>query len=169
MKDKRIQATKNEGYQTMDGSTGNNGGKGEHWKEGDSEKKLTALVMDDPFCSKVEKAYLKSLGVDVHCVETANDAFKLFSDGRSFDLIFLCSILPGINGFMATKMLREMGVQSKIVGLCGLTMEQGRKSFLDAGADEYCEKPLTAAKAVHFLRQIDPNYKPPYSTTRSQA
>ncbi|KAK6940575.1 Signal transduction response regulator, receiver domain [Dillenia turbinata] len=147
----------------MEGATGNNGGKGEHSKQGDSVRKLTALVMDDPICQRVERALLMSLDVEAHGVDNAHDAFKLLSEGRSFDLIILCSILPGINGFMATRMLRAMGVQCKILGLCGLTVEQGRQAFLDAGADGYYEKPIKAAQLIPILKEIDPNYQPPNS------
>ena len=50
-----------------------------------------------------------------------------------------------------------MGIRSLIAGVSSRSMEQEIQEFMEAGLDDYLEKPLTMSKLVSIIRKIDPN------------
>lgn len=55
--------------------------------------------------------------------------------------------------YQATKKLRLMGIHSMIAGVSARSME-AHKEFMEAGLDDYLEKPLTAAKLSSIINKI---------------
>ncbi|KAJ7980491.1 two-component response regulator ARR22-like [Quillaja saponaria] len=65
--------------------------------------------------------------------------------------------MPIMNGIEATKKLREMGIHSKIAGVSTRSMEREVQEFMEAGLDDYQQKPLTIAKLISILHNIGYN------------
>ena len=59
--------------------------------------------------------------------------------------------MPIMNGVEATKELRAMGIRSTIVGVSSHSMEEEIVKFMEAGLDEYQEKPLNKVKLSSIL------------------
>ncbi|KAK9281298.1 hypothetical protein L1049_004195 [Liquidambar formosana] len=120
--------------------------------------RLTALVVDDDrICRTCEKALLESYGVDTQAVENGRDAVDLFASGASFNLVLMAKVLPVMNGLEATRQIRAMGIRSKILAVTAAAYERERRAFLEAGADEFIEKPLTPQILVPILLELDNN------------
>ncbi|RHN48335.1 putative response regulator and transcription factor RR-A-type family [Medicago truncatula] len=60
------------------------------------------------------------------------------------------------NCLKATKELRAMGICSTIVGVSSRSMEDEILKFMEAGLDEYQEKPLNNAILSSILGKITP-------------
>ncbi|KAL5712880.1 hypothetical protein ACHQM5_015004 [Ranunculus cassubicifolius] len=97
---------------------------------------------------------LTKLGVISREAENGREAVELCRSGETFDLIFMDSEMPFMNGLEATRVLREMKVSSKIVGVTAQSREWEIKEFMEAGLDYYLEKPLTKHKIVSILQEI---------------
>lgn len=52
-----------------------------------------------------------------------------------------------------------MGVSSKILGTISGSSERDRQAFLDAGADEVFEKPLSSERLLTILTELDGGYE----------
>lgn len=50
-----------------------------------------------------------------------------------------------------------MGIRSMIAGVSTRSLEQEIKEFMEAGLDDYQEKPLTSAKLISILHKINHN------------
>ncbi|KAF5207219.1 Two-component response regulator [Thalictrum thalictroides] len=123
------------------------------------KNKLTALVVDDAeLVRRIHIQLLTNLGVDAWNVENGKKAVDLCHSGEVFDLILMDMEMPIMDGPEATRLLREMGVTSVIVGVSASSMEWNKQFFMDAGLNHYEEKPLSADKLVPILREIDINY-----------
>ena len=48
-----------------------------------------------------------------------------------------------------------MGVQSRIVGTSAMYNEEERDAFVQAGGDDYVEKPFGPDKFIPILRELD--------------
>ncbi|OVA02231.1 Signal transduction response regulator [Macleaya cordata] len=118
---------------------------------------LTALVADNSRVTRlIHRTYLNTLGVDCWEVESGLEAVELCEIGLiKFDLILMEHDLPTLDGPQTTRLLRRMGVDSVIVGVTGRYLGMEIQEFIDAGLDEYLEKPLNRAKLIPLLRQID--------------
>lgn len=62
-------------------------------------RKITALVVDDdPLVRRVEEALLGRFGVETKAAENGKEAVDLFSNGGSFDLVFMDREMPVMDG-----------------------------------------------------------------------
>ena len=109
-----------------------------------SDHSFTAMVVDDsqPVRKQLE-IELKMLGAKVELAENGERALEL-SKNRSYDIIFLDVMMPGIDGYKVCKRLKK-DVRSKNTPIVMLT---GKSSPFDkvkgtlSGCDTYLTKPL---------------------------
>ncbi|AES81690.1 two-component response regulator 24 [Medicago truncatula] len=119
--------------------------------------KLTALVVDDNIINrKIHQKMLNKFGVKSQGVENGKEAVDIHWRGQKFDLILMDMDMPIMNGIEATKELRAMGICSTIVGVSSRSMEDEILKFMEAGLDEYQEKPLNNAILSSILGKITP-------------
>lgn len=102
------------------------------------------LVEDDRAVMMVTKAYIKSFGHDVIAVEDAETALEKF-DIATVDLILMDYILPDMDGFEATRVLRKRYPNDwfPIIFLTSSDDDQNLVIGLEAGGDDYLNKPVT--------------------------
>ena len=115
------------------------------------------LVADDnPTNQKVIVMRLKRLGCDVDVANDGLEAVKSASS-RAYDLILMDCQMPVMDGFQATRAIRQHSARHvPIVALTANAMEGERERCLDTGMDDYLAKPVRpetlVAKLQHWLR-----------------
>ncbi|KAJ9169710.1 hypothetical protein P3X46_017870 [Hevea brasiliensis] len=119
----------------------------------------TALLLDgDRIYRMVQKGILQHYGVDTQNVDNGTAAINVLM-GNSFNLIVIDINLPDMDGPEITRQMRAMGVGSKIVGTTSCWCERDRQAFLNAGADEFFEKPLSSETLLIILTELDGGYE----------
>jgi len=73
---------------------------------------------------------------------------------NNYDVIILDLMLPGKNGKMVCKTLREKGVGTPILMLTGLSSVQDKVDGLDSGADDYLIKPFYFEELLARVRSL---------------
>jgi two-component system OmpR family response regulator len=63
-------------------------------------------------------------------------------------------MLPGLNGFEVCRQLRDAGVWSPVLMLTARNAVEDRVAGLDAGADDYLQKPFAFAELLARLRAL---------------
>ncbi|XVF72148.1 hypothetical protein PTKIN_Ptkin12aG0096900 [Pterospermum kingtungense] len=120
--------------------------------------KITALVVDDSIINQsIHHKLLDNLGIENEVVGNGKEAVDIHFAGKNFDLILMDMDMPVMNGIEATRKLREMGIRSMIAGVSSRSMEQEIREFVEAGLDDYQEKPLTMTKLISIIRKINLN------------
>ncbi|KAK9121726.1 hypothetical protein Syun_019343 [Stephania yunnanensis] len=122
------------------------------------KNKLTVLVVEYMqmirFCHKMA---LSAIGVDSIEADNGEEALDLCRSGAKFDLIIMDMDMPRMEGIRTTVLLRGIGVRDKILGVTSRSRETELQALMDLGLD-YCEElPLTLAKLVSIVQEIDNN------------
>ncbi|XP_024932957.2 two-component response regulator 24 isoform X1 [Ziziphus jujuba] len=118
-------------------------------------QKMTALIVDDNRVNQtIHHRLLQNLGIENQVVGNGKEAIDVHCSGKNFDLILMDLDMPVMNGIEATRKLRAMGIQSTIAGVSSRSLTDNIQEFIEAGLDDFQEKPLTIAKLVSILRKV---------------
>ncbi len=93
---------------------------------------------------------LKPFGLEVILAEDGKQVIEKAQE-QTFDLILMDIQMPVMNGYEATRILRQEGLTIPIIALTAYAMEGDREKCLDAGCDDYITKPIDRDKLTHIL------------------
>jgi signal transduction histidine kinase/DNA-binding response OmpR family regulator len=98
------------------------------------------LVIDDDEADRMQlKRALKTCGYQYELTEH-DDIRSIASDLEAFDCIFLDYLLPGENGLLHLKKIRDRGIQTPIVIITSQGNESIAVELMKAGASDYIVK-----------------------------
>ena len=131
-----------------------------------SSKSKILVVDDEPLNVKLLTAMIPSDQYDTASAFSGNEALRLVRDFQP-DLILLDIMMPGLNGYDLTRILKS-NTESRDIPVVLITAFRGSEyeiKGLEAGADEFLNKPvnktelLTRAKSLIRLRQYKEQLK----------
>ena len=89
---------------------------------------------------------LTHAGHDVSTASNGQEAFEIAQAadhaGEPFDTILMDMQMPVIDGFQATRMLRDAGYKNRILALTAYAMHEDREECLRAGCNDFLSKPI---------------------------
>jgi DNA-binding response OmpR family regulator len=101
------------------------------------------IVEDEKHLADGLRYNLKAEGYDVDTAGTGEEALSLLADSRrSYDVVVLDVMLPGIDGFSLASRLRSQGQFVPILMLTARGQAQDVLRGFEAGADDYLPKPF---------------------------
>ncbi len=111
-------------------------------------RQLRILLAEDSFVNqKLALALLKKHGHEVVVADNGRQAVEL-AQTDNFDLILMDVQMPEMDGFEATRKIRERerqtGMHTPIIALTAHALKGDREHCLDAGMDAYVSKPMRA-------------------------
>lgn len=92
--------------------------------------------------------------------ENGNAALDLINKSESFDLVLMDIWMPGMNGFDCTKAIRQMEAETgnerrlPIIALTASTDGDERQQAIEAGVDDFLDKPLEPEMLEACLKKI---------------
>ena len=118
------------------------------------------LVEDHPVNIKLAQRILERFGCVVTVAHDGQQALDRHAIG-AFDLILMDCQMPVMDGFEATRHIRERervvkGPRTPIVALTANASESDRQACLEQGMDEMISKPYSAARLHEVLAQYAP-------------
>ncbi len=124
------------------------------------------LAEDNPVNREVAVCMLEQLGCLVVAVEHGQEAV-MQAESSQFDLVLMDCQMPAMDGFSATKAIREgeqrTGRHMTIVALTAHAIDNHRERCLAAGMDDYMSKPFTQAELGEMVQRW---IRRPYDRTR---
>ena len=99
-------------------------------------------------------AVLKSTMVSIHWITDGNAAVDFCLSYPDIDMVFMDVNLPGIDGYAATRIIRESKPDLPIVALTAYAMTGERERSLDAGCTEYLSKPVSPKELLAVVAKF---------------
>jgi len=125
--------------------------------DGDLSGKIL-LVEDNKSNQMLMAILLGELGLDI---VNANDGLEAVStfERESFSLILMDENMPNMNGIEATKKIREIESENKliktpIIAVTASAFKEDKERFLSAGMDDYIAKPIDRDELERVLRKF---------------
>ncbi|TNC90338.1 MAG: hybrid sensor histidine kinase/response regulator [Alcanivorax sp.] len=121
-----------------------------------SNRKL--LVVEDNLVNQqVARGRLEKMGFDVHVAENGATALEMLNQER-YDLIFMDCQMPVLDGYQATRRIRETeqreaSTRIPIVAMTAHAMAGDRDQCLRAGMDDYVSKPFKTEELKSILER----------------
>jgi signal transduction histidine kinase/ligand-binding sensor domain-containing protein/CheY-like chemotaxis protein/HPt (histidine-containing phosphotransfer) domain-containing protein len=113
------------------------------------------LVEDEPVNAAVAQGYLAELGCTSVWVDNGSEAIARSATER-FDLIMMDLNMPAMDGFAATRLIRQRQGDADRVAIIALTAHEAknyRDACLAAGMDDLLSKPYTLDQCAALLRR----------------
>ncbi len=133
---------KEEGQSTTDSSTASIPG-------------LRVLVVDDGATNrKLASLVLRRGGAVVSLAENGKEACDMVLQHGNFDVVLMDMQMPVLDGYGATRKLREAGITIPIFALTAHAMTGDKQLCLDAGCSDYLTKPINAEELLAQMKLI---------------
>jgi len=119
------------------------------------------LVVDDMEANLyVAQGCLMPYDLTIETAESGELAVSKIKDGKTYDIIFMDHMMPGMDGIEATKTIRGMGYRHPIVALTANAVGDAEKMFIDNGFSGFLSKPIDLTMLdeylVRFIRDKQP-------------
>jgi signal transduction histidine kinase/CheY-like chemotaxis protein len=119
-----------------------------------SSQKRILVAEDNAVNQLLVLTILKKLGYNAQAVANGREAVDEFARG-TFDLVLMDCQMPEMDGFEATKAIREIEKRTNthipIVALTANAMKEDEQRCLDSGMDAYLAKPIKREKLDELL------------------
>jgi len=123
--------------------------------EGETPPRIL-LAEDDPASREVLELLLRRSGYDLDVAGDGLKAIELWERG-TYDLVLMDVQMPRLNGFEATRIIRdrerESGGHAIIVAMTAHARKEDERRCLDAGMDAYISKPIDFTACLRLIRE----------------
>ncbi len=118
------------------------------------EGKKLLLVDDDMRNIYALSAQLEELGFDIHLANNGREALEALDESPDFDIVLMDIMMPEMDGYEAMAHIRSQPrfATLPVLALTAKAMKDDRAKCLDAGANDYCSKPIDMSKLTSLMR-----------------
>jgi len=116
--------------------------------------KTILVVEDNQINMRYADTVLSLFSKDIHVIKAKNgkEAYELYLKHQP-DLILMDIIMPEIDGYQATTMIRDRDKQIPIVAMTAKAYSEDRDAFLKAGMNDFITKPVTLNQLKETLEK----------------
>ena len=119
-------------------------------------KPRVVIVDDEPVMRTITQSVLSQHNFEVITFVSAEDAIKSIVEGEAPDLLLLDVLMPGMNGFEACRVFRQMPrlTHLPIIMLTALDDQASIDEAYGCGATDFITKPLNIPLLPHRIRYL---------------
>ncbi len=110
------------------------------------------VVEDDAASSRALVRRLEYFGFQCQAVKDGVEALAAV-EKESFAMIFMDMQIPNMNGYEATRTLREKRIETPVVAVTAYAMTIDRDKCLQAGCNDYIAKPVSQDELLKVLEE----------------
>eukprot|EP00753_Platysulcus_tardus_P001461 PLAT11352.1.p1 GENE.PLAT11352.1~~PLAT11352.1.p1 ORF type:complete len:870 (-),score=309.88 PLAT11352.1:703-3312(-) len=117
---------------------------------------LVLLVEDSRPSAKLLARLLRNAGYTVELAVNGQEAVQAVDSYglEYFDFVLMDKEMPIMDGYEATRRLRDMGYDRPILGVTANALREDQAEFISHGVDAVVTKPVNLAKLARLLREL---------------
>ncbi|MGF1586778.1 MAG: ATP-binding protein [Bacteroidales bacterium] len=100
------------------------------------------IVEDDPANARVIIESLKTTRINYDWVKNGKEALNIIDKSDTFDIVLMDIHMPVMNGYEATKIIKQKYPSLPVIAQTAAAMEGERQKAIEAGFNEYISKPI---------------------------
>ncbi|MBK9358417.1 MAG: PAS domain S-box protein [Bacteroidales bacterium] len=117
-------------------------------------KKLKVLIAeDDETSKKLVYTFVREFSQEILEARTGNEVIDLFHDNPGIDLILMDIQMPGLNGYEATRKIRQENKDVIIIAQTAFAQAGDREKSIEAGCNDYISKPISKEKLMALIHK----------------
>lgn len=117
--------------------------------------KKILLVEDNPDNQALFSYYIRSVGANLDLANNGVQALQKIHDGQ-YDAVLMDLQMPELDGYEATKILRDEGYKKPIIALSAHAMKEVKERCLANGFDGYISKPVEKIDLIRAVAEFFP-------------
>jgi signal transduction histidine kinase len=122
---------------------------------GGQAPKRILLAEDSQDAQELVRQFLSRFTAEVVSVENGKEAIDAVTsaerENKAFDVVLMDMQMPVMNGFQATRILRQRGYRKPIIALTAHTLEGDREKCFESGCSDYISKPIDWTALIEKL------------------
>lgn len=126
----------------------------------DLSGKRILLAEDNELNTEIASAILEDYGAQVEHAKDGLECITMLTERAAdhYDLILMDVQMPNLNGYEATKRIRQLPDPIKsnipIIAMTANAFDEDKKNAFDAGMNEHLSKPIEIARLVKVLKKV---------------
>ncbi len=109
-------------------------------------KNLKILIAeDDEVTEMLINKVASAFGKEIINVRKGTDAIEACRNHPDIDLILMDIKMPGVDGYEATRQIREFNKEVIIIAQTAFALSGDKEKSIEAGCNEYISKPISLA------------------------
>jgi PAS domain S-box-containing protein len=117
--------------------------------------KLNILIAEDDKISEMLLSNaLADIGRDIIKVRSGAEAIEVSRNTPDLDLILMDVRMPDVDGYEATRQIRQFNKEVIIVAQTAFGLYSDREKALEAGCNDYISKPISQAALIELIRVL---------------
>jgi CheY-like chemotaxis protein len=119
----------------------------------DWNTKTILIAEDEPANFLFIEKIVSSTGVKLIRAESGHDAISIIRENPQIDLVLMDIYMPGMDGFEATKQIREIRPELPIVAQTFYENQIEKEKVLNAQFDDFISKPININKLLAIMEK----------------
>ncbi|BAX81575.1 hypothetical protein ALGA_3275 [Labilibaculum antarcticum] len=114
------------------------------------------IAEDEKAISKYLSIILKDISREIILAKNGAEALEIYSNQRDIDLILMDINMPVMDGYEATRRIREFDRNIPIIAQTAFALSNDKEKILASGFDKYISKPIDKNKLINMITALKP-------------
>lgn len=112
------------------------------------------LVVEDSLDNQLlAELYLSRSGASVEFANNGAEGVEKIKR-QKYDAVLMDIQMPVMDGYTATKEVRQLGIQTPIIALTGYAMKEDQQRCIEAGCNDYLAKPFDRQSLIKCINRV---------------
>lgn len=106
------------------------------------QNKIILIAEDSEMNFILLKKNLESSGAVILWAKNGLELVQTLENKKDIDIILMDISMPKMDGYSATKLIREAGIKTPIIAQSAFIMDEDKDKIIEAGCNDFIEKPF---------------------------